>query len=158
MNECKKRHAMADEKCKGAIVGRRTGAEDANKTCGHSTENINIRYFNDSTRKLRSVLNYLSFPSTTGRPGAVRGESPIIVRNVRMLLDVMLDRSLHTTKTYHQDDSASVERSADHSKTLPNGASSGDFIHGDELPLFVEIENIEEEEADERIERPAERD
>lgn len=70
---------------------------------------------------------------------------------------MMFDRSLYTTKAHHRDDSA-VKRSADHSETLSNNASGGDFIHGDELPLFVEIENNEEEEADERIDRSTERD
>lgn len=63
----------------------------------------------------------------------------------------MFDRTLYTTKAYHRDDFA-VKQSADHS------ASGGDFIHGDELPLFVEIENNEEEETDERIDRSVERD
>lgn len=68
---------------------------------------------------------------------------------------MMFDRSLYTTKTYYRDDSA-VKRCADHSgSTLPSYMNGGDFSHGDELPLFIEIENNEEEEADERIDRPA---
>lgn len=85
--------------------------------------------------------------------------SYLIRRNYRNVgpLDVMFDRSFYTTKAYHQDDSA-VKRSADHSGTLPSNVNGGDFIHGDELPLFIEIENNEEEEADERIDRSSERD
>lgn len=55
----------------------------------------------------------------------------------------MYDRSFYT-EAYHRDDSV-TRRIADRSEILWNGAS--DFIHGDEAPLLVEVENNDEGEA-----------
>lgn len=55
------------------------------------------------------------------------------------------DRSLHT-EAYRRDDSV-VKRIADRSEIRRGGASSGDLAHGDELPLLIEVENNEDEEA-----------
>jgi len=60
----------------------------------------------------------------------------------------MFDRLLSTIN--YQDD-LKVKRIARNDKILGNCyASNNDFLHGDELPLYVEVENEEEDEADER--------
>ncbi|XP_032676285.1 uncharacterized protein LOC116846491 isoform X2 [Odontomachus brunneus] len=151
MNECKKHRDKKDKRCRRSAVESKTASE----TCDQSKKD-NTRNFTGSIARLRSALNELSFSSPISRSGVVRDESAIIARNVGSL-DVMFDRSFYTTKAYQQDDSA-VKRSADHSGTLPSSVNGGDFIHGDELPLFIEVENNEEEEADERIDRSSERD
>lgn len=45
-------------------------------------------------------------------------------------------------------DSYGIKQTADCSKILQDSVNDDDFIHGDELPLFVEIDNDEEETSD----------
>jgi len=66
----------------------------------------------------------------------------------------MFDRLFSTIKVNYQDDFERVKRIARNDRTiklLKNCcANNGDFVHGDELPLYVEREEVEtEEEADE---------
>ncbi|XP_067205978.1 cylicin-2-like isoform X2 [Linepithema humile] len=68
----------------------------------------------------------------------------IIARDVR-LFDMMFDRSFSTTKVNYQDDFA-IEQTAGHSKMVQRcSANNSEFIHGDELPSYIEVENDEEE-------------
>lgn len=65
------------------------------------------------------------------------------------LLNMMFDRSFSTTKVSYQNDFA-IKRTTSHSKTVQNcSANNSDFIHGDELPNYVEIENEDDEEEEE---------
>lgn len=58
----------------------------------------------------------------------------------------MFDRSFSTTKVNYQDDFA-IERTAGHSEMVRRcSANNSEFIHDDELPSYVEVENDEEEE------------
>lgn len=65
-------------------------------------------------------------------------------RDVR-LFNVMFDRSFSTAKLDYQDDFA-IERTTSDGKMAQNySANSDDFVHGDELPNYVEIEYEDEE-------------
>lgn len=57
----------------------------------------------------------------------------------------MFDRSFSTSKLDYQDDFA-IERTMNDSEMARNcSANSDDFIHGDELPNYVEVEYEDEE-------------
>lgn len=76
--------------------------------------------------------------------------SYLIRRNYRDVkpFGVTFDRSLCTAKAYHRDDSVGGRRTI--AETPRNDAGNGDVVHGDELPLFIEIENNDEGEASDR--------
>ncbi|XP_029671870.1 uncharacterized protein LOC115240702 [Formica exsecta] len=79
------------------------------------------------------------------RSNIINGEIPIIPKDIK-LMNIMFDRSFSTTKVSYQNDFA-VKRTTGHSKTVQNcSANNSDFIHGDELPNYVETENDDEEE------------
>lgn len=76
-------------------------------------------------------------------------------RDIR-LFNVMFDRSFSTAKLDYQDDFA-IERTTDNNKVVRNcSANSDDFIHGDELPIYIETEyeNEEDDIDDWAISRP----
>lgn len=57
----------------------------------------------------------------------------------------MFDRSFSTAKLDYQDDFA-IERATDNNEMVRNYfANSDDFIHGDELPIYIETEYENEE-------------
>lgn len=58
---------------------------------------------------------------------------------------MIFDRLFSTAKLDYQDDFA-IERTMNHDKIAQNySANSDDFVHGDELPNYVEIEYEDEE-------------
>ncbi|KAL6258048.1 hypothetical protein P5V15_009966 [Pogonomyrmex californicus] len=65
-------------------------------------------------------------------------------RNVE-LFNLTFDRSFSTANLNYKDDFA-IERTKGHDKTAQNCfANSDDFIQGDELPNYIEIENENED-------------
>jgi len=60
----------------------------------------------------------------------------------------MFDRSFSTAKLDYQDDFA-IKRTTNRDNMAQNcPANSDDFVHGDELPNYVEIEYEDEEDDD----------
>ena len=77
--------------------------------------------------------------------------SYFIQRNYRDvgLFNIMFDRSFSTAKLDYQDDFA-IGRTINDDKIDQNYSANGDdFVHGDELPNYVEIEYEDYEEDDE---------
>ncbi|KYN30017.1 hypothetical protein ALC57_00527 [Trachymyrmex cornetzi] len=74
----------------------------------------------------------------------INGTIPIIAKDVG-LFNVMFDRSFSTAKLDYQDDFA-IGRTMNDDKIVQNYSANGDdFIHGDELPNYIEIEYEDEE-------------
>ncbi|XP_072743909.1 uncharacterized protein [Anoplolepis gracilipes] len=109
----------------------------------------------DTSKKFTSTPNEPIFSNFMDTPykmlsirsSIINDEIPFIpnYRDIK-LLNVMFDRSFSTTKVSYQDDFA-IKQTTGHSKTVQNcSANNSDFIHGDELPNYIEIDNDDEEE------------
>ncbi|XP_025988705.2 uncharacterized protein LOC105201247 [Solenopsis invicta] len=76
--------------------------------------------------------------------GKISINRQLFAKDVR-LFNVIFDRLFSTAKLDYQDDFA-IERTMNHDKIAQNySANSDDFVHGDELPNYVEIEYEDEE-------------
>ncbi|RLU22582.1 hypothetical protein DMN91_004860 [Ooceraea biroi] len=148
IEECKrgKDKEKKDDKCKKATLDYKpTGLDRVISPC---KENQKKDQFTSTPSEQISS----NFANVTHRPlsiqlGVINSVVAMCTKNVT-LFNAMFDRSFSTMKVNYQDDVA-INRITDNDKIVDNYyANNNDFLHGDELPLYVEVENEEENEVD----------
>ncbi|XP_011065772.1 PREDICTED: uncharacterized protein LOC105152915 [Acromyrmex echinatior] len=94
---------------------------------------------NESIISMDAVFKWFNIQSRI-----INGTIPIIAKDVG-LFNAMFDRSFSTAKLDYQDDFA-IGRTMNDDKIVQNySANDDDFIHGDEIPNYAEIEYEDEE-------------
>ncbi|XP_018403870.1 PREDICTED: axoneme-associated protein mst101(2)-like isoform X1 [Cyphomyrmex costatus] len=146
MDECKKGFEKEKRGDKVKMVSTEYKSTDLNHNLRKNPEKRGIEKF-ASTRNESIISTDNAFKWFNIYSRIINGTIPIIPKDVG-LFNVMFDRSFSTAKLNYQDDFA-IERTMYDDKIVRNCSANGDdFIHGDELPNYVEID-YEDEEDDE---------
>ncbi|XP_018351417.1 PREDICTED: uncharacterized protein LOC108753922 isoform X2 [Trachymyrmex septentrionalis] len=148
INECKK-NLTKDKKCDKVkmISSEKPTSLDRIINSYKKQEKQNIEKIistrNESIISMDAVFKWFNIQSRI-----INGTIPIIAKDVG-LFNIMFDRSFSTAKLDYQDDFA-IGRTINDDKIDQNYSANGDdFVHGDELPNYVEIEYEDYEEDDE---------
>ncbi|CAL1684405.1 unnamed protein product [Lasius platythorax] len=154
IDECKKKGKVIEKKEKKPETTKKapteykpTGLDRVISPCKQEGMKDSKKFASMPNESIFSNFMGIAYKMLNVRSNIINGEIPIIPKDIK-LLNVMFDRSFSTTKVSYQDDFA-IKRTTDHSKTIQNcSANNSDFIHGDESPNYIEIENDDEEEDD----------
>ncbi|KMQ96981.1 homeobox protein six1 [Lasius niger] len=154
IDECKKKGRVIEKKEKKPETTKKapteykpTGLDRVISPCKQEGMKDSKKFASMPNESIFSNFMGIAYKMLNVRSNIINGEIPIIPKDIK-LLNVMFDRSFSTTKVSYQDDFA-IKRTTDHSKTIQNcSANNSDFIHGDESPNYIEIENDDEEEDD----------
>ncbi|KYQ53852.1 hypothetical protein ALC60_07211 [Trachymyrmex zeteki] len=143
IDECKKgfKKEKKGDKIKMVSSEKPTGLDRIINSCKKQEKDIEkfVSTRNESIISTDAVFKWFNIQSRI-----INGTIPIIAKDVG-LFNVMFDRSFSTVKLDYQDDFA-IGRAMNDDKIVQNCSANGeDFIHGDELPNYIEIEYEDEE-------------